>query len=294
MTRLRLGEIRFINALPLALPHTSLAGVPVEHFRRSPTELNRAVLNNEVDITPVSSACYLRNQNRLTLLDNIAIGAENPVESVLLFLPRSGFAAITPETTVYIPNTSETSVALLRYLLSLRLGQKSHNPLKVYSPGQGATLVTADHPVLAIGDEALTLRSRFAQGRFQVVDLAEAWQEETGLPFVFAVWVARNDFAHENPELLALVNQLLITQKKLFEENPEIQSGIISEAHQRCTQLDRAQLHRYYTRALSYHLDAPHLSALQRFEEILRWLDYDSEHTVPRYRSELPLQFLPG
>jgi chorismate dehydratase len=44
-----------------------------------------------------------------------------------------------------------------------------------------------------IGDRALALKNRFAH----VVDLGEAWRSWTGLPFVFAAWIAQEGVLDE-------------------------------------------------------------------------------------------------
>ncbi len=51
-------------------------------------------------------------------------------------------------------------------------------------------LATAD-AALIIGDPALTV----PRERYVVLDLAGEWLEMTGLPFVFAVWAARDEVA---------------------------------------------------------------------------------------------------
>jgi chorismate dehydratase len=48
--------------------------------------------------------------------------------------------------------------------------------------------------VLLIGDRAMTSREQGAGSReIEVWDLGEVWHRWTGLPFVFAMWVARPD-----------------------------------------------------------------------------------------------------
>ncbi len=66
--------------------------------------------------------------------------------------------------------------------------------------GVSALESTAD-AVLVIGDRAMKVPH---EPFHEVVDLAEAWNELTGLPFVFALWVARAgvDLA-DLPEALA-------------------------------------------------------------------------------------------
>jgi len=281
----RLGEISFINALPFSLPNALAEETGITKVILPPTGLNRAILIEELDVSAVSSAFYLRHKSQLTLLEDLSISAEKPVKSVLLFLP-GGWDSLTPSTPLAVPGTSETSIALMQYILFRRTGRMFKDNLVSFAAGEGDSYLQQGIPLLVIGDEALTLAQKYNQ-QVGIVDLAEAWQATTDKFFVFAVWVARNDWAAEYPERLAEVNQLLLTQKYLFLRESLIQSAIIAKAHQQCPHLDEELLRHYFTIALSYHLKDEHLRALTKFEEILNWLDDDTADFTERHRSLL-------
>jgi chorismate dehydratase len=65
--------------------------------------------------------------------------------------------------------------------------------------------------VMAIGDEALRLKAAGAIP-FEL-DLGEAWQELTGLPFVFGVWAVRRDFATAQPGATDSLHRLLLRSR---------------------------------------------------------------------------------
>ena len=65
--------------------------------------------------------------------------------------------------------------------------------------------------VMAIGDEALCMKQ--AQAMPFELDLGAAWQELTGLPFVFGVWAVRRDFAETQPEATGALHRLLLRSK---------------------------------------------------------------------------------
>jgi chorismate dehydratase len=291
MKAIRLGQINFINALPLSLPYEALAGMPIEKHLLSPTALNQAMLEQRLDISPVSSAFYLRHKSEFTLLDGISISAERPVKSVLLFLP-AGFSGLTPETPIAVPDASETSIALMQFVVYRHTQHTPTNNLTVYPVGHGHEVLDQGQPLLAMGDEALTLKTRYADHNFVTVDLAEEWQDEMRLPFVFAVWVAQKSWAAENSETLALVNQLLVAKKKAFQRDITVQQRVLDAARERCPHLPESLLIHYFTDALSYNLDHRQLMALSRFEEILTWLDNDAKSDLGRYRPELPVELL--
>src|SRR5574340_167298 len=80
---------------------------------------------------------------------------------------------------------SRTSAALTRILLKERFGMEPR--LEALPIGAACDDSTAD-AVMLVGDRGL----RPADGPFHFVwDLGEQWARWTGLPFVFAMWVAR-------------------------------------------------------------------------------------------------------
>lgn len=111
----------------------------------------------------------------------LGIASRGPVRSVRAFL-RHGCETCDIKT-VGIDESSETSVALLKILLSQRLG----NPDCSFE-----RIVPNMHPdemphdlVMMIGDHGLAADA----GKRRVLDLGEQWQSWTGLPFVYALWL---------------------------------------------------------------------------------------------------------
>ena len=111
-------------------------------------------------------------------LGGVGVAARHEVHSVLLIskVPLAQVEVLAAHT------ASRTSVALARLLLAERWGVR---PRIVPSrPPLEAMLAAADAAVI-IGDPALAVCGRTG---LVEVDLAGAWVEWTGLPFVFAVW----------------------------------------------------------------------------------------------------------
>jgi len=159
----------------------------VEEVVGVPTELNRALLADEIDVAPISSIEYARNADRLRLLPRLCVSSEGAVDSIQLVsrvpLDEIGTIAVTPE--------SATSVALTRVLLPSAV----HVPL-----GEPADAK------LLIGDAALKSAFEDPTPHF---DLGRLWLDRTGLPMVFAVWAAREPVADGIVELQdALVDSL--------------------------------------------------------------------------------------
>jgi chorismate dehydratase len=161
---IRLGRISYVNMAPVFFRLQA----DVDEVQGVPTELNRRLLEGEVDLAPISSIAYARHADRLRLLPRLCVGSEGAVDSIQLVtrlpLQRVRTVAITPE--------SATSVVLTKVLLP----GAEHVPL-----GEDADAT------LLIGDAAL--KSAF-EDPTPHWDLGRLWLERTGLPMVFAVWAA--------------------------------------------------------------------------------------------------------
>ena len=161
---IRLGRISYVNMAPVF----HRLAYDVEEITGVPTELNRMVLDGELDIAPISSIEYARHAGSLRLLPRLCVSSEGAVDSIQLVtrvpLGRVRSVAVTPE--------SATSVVLTRVLL----------------PGAEIRSFEDDADAkLLIGDAAL--KSAF-EDPTPHYDLGRLWLEKTGLPMVFAVWAA--------------------------------------------------------------------------------------------------------
>jgi chorismate dehydratase len=188
---IRLGRISYANMAPvfyrLVADAQEITGVP--------TELNRLLLDGELDIAPISSIEYARNADRLRILPRICVSSEGAVDSIQLVtrvpLGRVQSVAVTPE--------SATSVVLTKVLLP----QAEILPLEEDAEAR-----------LLIGDAAL--KSAF-EDPTPHHDLGRLWLERTGLPMVFAVWAAPEPLADGLPEL----EHALVASVRLARAEPE-------------------------------------------------------------------------
>lgn len=188
---IRLGRISYVNMAPvfhrLEYEVDEVVGVP--------TELNRMLLDGEVDVAPISSIAYARNAEQLRLLPRLCVSSEGAVDSIQLVtrlpLGRVRSVAVTSE--------SATSVVLTKVLLP----NAEHVPL-----GEEADAK------LLIGDAAL--KSAF-EDPTPHHDLGRLWLERTGLPMVFAVWAAPEELADQ----LADLEHALVASVRLARTEPE-------------------------------------------------------------------------
>jgi chorismate dehydratase len=193
---LRVGRIPYVNCYPVygavdrgvvRLEATLVDGVP--------TALNRMMAMGALDVSVVSAVEYARNAERYLLLPDLAISCDGPVRSVMLFSKRP--AAELDSRQVVVSRSSMTSVALLELLF-----RHVWRARPTFVPGDAelsdvARFSEEEHEArLVIGDAALLLTGRPDSGAYpHAYDLGAEWKRWTGLPFVFAVWVAQRTTA---------------------------------------------------------------------------------------------------
>ncbi len=264
---IRLGNIDFSNCYPLHGP--LLEGDRPDWLQvvdGTPSELNRRLSSGELDVAPASSIELARHSREYSALGGLCIGSDGPVDSILL-VSRLPLAELDGRT-VALPTASATSRCLVRVLLELRLGsfprwtdfdQASGNPLAAApadSPVAAGAHETPD-AALFIGDAALRLRIRAGEVRY---DLGAEWKTWTGLPFVFALWMVRDDAVHRT-EIGHLHKRLLEARDVLPAAYPELATAASSRFG-----IPARRLRRYWSH-IRYELNERMLSGFHRFLE---------------------------
>lgn len=201
----RLGRIAYLNVLPIYFAMEHLFGENGFHLvRGTPAELNALMRRGEVDLGSISAMEYGRACRDYLLLPDLSISSKGAVGSVLLF-SRVPFSRLDGRT-IRVSAASASGAALVKVLMA-RLFEVQPR----YVPGQASAPLNEVDAVMAIGDEALRLK---AAGVLPFeLDLGEAWQELTGLPFVFGVWAVRRDFAACQPEATDTLHRLLLRSR---------------------------------------------------------------------------------
>jgi len=263
----RVGHIRFLNCYPLyyGLEH---CGILTEDRRRDlpgrpgiemhpgvPTELNRWLVEGKIDLGLISSVAYGRNHRRLLLSRNVSISSLGAVDSIQL-VTRIPVADIR---SVALTRQSATSVALLKTLFKLRFRQ----PVE-YGGIEGTVAEALERydAVLLIGDQGLEALY-FPEPGTTCHDLGALWQEWTGLPMVYAVSAAREDFARANgAELMAVERELAGCVDYGSHHLDEVVDSAVG-----LYRFDRASLTRYFA-LLRYDFSEEYQRGLRRFYEL--------------------------
>jgi chorismate dehydratase len=249
----RVGRIAYLNVLPIYFALEHIFGENGFHLvRGTPAELNALMRAGEVDLGSISAMEYGRAFRDYLLLPDLSISSKGAVGSVLLF-SRVPFSRLDGRT-IRVSKASASGAALVKILMAELFGVQPH-----YQRGQLAGVPLAEAAaVMAIGDEALRLK---AAGTLPFeLDLGQAWQELTGLPFVFGVWAVRRDFAAAHPGAAATLHRLLLRSR-------DWGLGSLAELSRiagACFNMTPAQILAYFHQ-LNYSLDPEHEEGLATF-----------------------------
>lgn len=255
MNKARIGMVNYINTSPIyevwketvRTPHWMVTEAP-------PSTLNVLLADDRLDLGFVSSCEYAVRPEKYVILADLSISATGPVGSVFLF------SRLEPQELddklVLLTGQSETSIALVKIVLEEFYGITPRYQVgDILDPKSYREEVSA---VLAIGDDALRLREDSA---YPVrLDLADTWNIKTGLPFVFAVFAVRKEFARSHPAMLTEIWQALLScrdqgRKRLKEISKRVAPRIPMSVES-CYS---------YLQKIEHTLDKQHLEALSVF-----------------------------
>ena len=252
----RVGHINFLNVLPLTYRYANGGGEGMDIVQDVPAELNRAIREGRLDVSPVSSIVYARNSEDLLLLPDISIRSDGDVESIVLVSRRSideigaGRVILTAK--------SETSHCLLKTLLAMGHGARPSYEVRSIVPEEP---VPSDATAaLFIGDDALYLYHHRPEGLF-CYDLGREWRAFAGRSMVYAVWAVRREFASAHPEQLQMVYSRIVggMEEGIAQKDAAIRS-VLGERPFTYEQLDR-----YLGGIIHWDFSGEHLEDLRTF-----------------------------
>lgn len=234
-----IAMVNYLNAKPFlyGLQHSSADDMPYDIRLLNPAECAKSFMEGEADIAlvPAGSLHQISGYKRIT---RFGIAADDEVRTVCLFSHDQP----ADWNEIVLDDHSMTSVLLTRLIVS-RVFQI--NP--VYTSSTVETINTGrGQAVLMIGDKVFARENDFPVR----VDLAAEWKKWTGLPFVFAVWIARPSV----PE-----NYIQQLEKSLAEGVKQIDAVIAENSE------NPALLREYYHRYIRYQLDPPYLQGLEKY-----------------------------
>lgn len=245
--KIRIGAVSYLNTKPLifGLEKEPVAGL-IELVLDYPANVAAMLANDRIDIGLLPVAMIDRIPGARVIGD-VCIACDGAVDSVAIFseMPLEKIQ------TILLDYQSRTSVALARILLRDFWKQEVE-----WVPAGGEDFrsrISGTTAGVVIGDRALEQKKRSAY----MYDLGTAWKTMTGLPFVFACWVANKPI---EKDFISLFNK---ANREGFAHLPEV----ISRVNNPVTDLQE-----YYTHYIHYELDEQKQKGMELFSSLLRTL----------------------
>ena len=248
MEKFRISAVRYANTYPFIYGLTESgfdkkAIIETDH----PAECAAKLISGRSDLglIPVAAIPLLKES---FITGDYCIGADGKVRTVQL-MSNSPFDIVEK---VYLDYRSVTSVNLVK-VLAKKFWQKDLEWINA-STDFDFKSVKGNEAVVLIGDQCFELENHYLNR----IDLAEEWKKFTGLPFVFACWVANRrlpaGFTDEFNSALSLGVQNIGKVAIRFGENGPITG---------------TELRDYLTLNIDYNLDNRKREAMSLFLEYL-------------------------
>lgn len=245
----RLGVVSFLNSRPL------VEGLEADSNVRLvfdvPSALPGRLDAGQVDAALIPTVDILEACGRYRVVSDACIGCDGETMTVRVF------SQTPPDriTTLYVDGDSHTSIALANVLW-----RELHNrELRLEPVDARRRNIDELESVLLIGDKVV---DRHRRGFAYEIDLGGAWRHHTGLPFVFAAWACRADYADAGR--LAELSSLLKSARDTGVANAEAIAE--REGPKRWWPVDLAK--RYLMHCLKFRISAQAVKGADRFARL--------------------------
>ena len=238
----KLSVVSYLNTIPFiyGLQQSGL-GKKLIISLDFPSACADKLLSNKIDIglVPIVVLKQMKNPH---IISDFCIGADGEVDTVCLFSD----VTIQEIESIFLDYQSKTSVELLKILLK-EYWQVS--PKLIEAKANYEKQIKGEKAGLIIGDRVFQYQNKFKY----IYDLSAFWKLHTGLPFVFACWVANKEIDEKfilqfNKALKFGVNNI----EKAIDSAAEIYSHCENPAE-------------YLNNKISYHLDAEKVKGMDLF-----------------------------
>lgn len=238
---IKVGAVSYLNTKPLLYGFQDRIGrYSIEMVLDYPSKIAELLTQNRIDIGLVPIAIWPQ-LNTPVRIGNYGIAADGAVVSVALF----SNTPLTQIKKIHLDYQSKTSVALVKILCK----EYWHIEPEFVQAEEGyESGLPSGEAAVIIGDRAFFAYTAYA---FQY-DLALEWKNYTGLPFVFAAWLAQQKF--EEDFILAFNN--------MNEKGLKHLEDVVAQHH-----LHAYDLNTYYTKNIQYKLTDFHIQGMHLFLE---------------------------
>ncbi len=245
---LNISVVSYLNSLPFLYGINSSRFLKdINLIRELPFECSNSFANGYADIAlvPVGSLPMLTNYK---VISDYCIGSDGPVRTVLL-LSNTELHKIK---TIHLDFHSQTSVKLVKILAEYfwKISPK-------YINTSINNYIDNHHfeSAVMIGDKTFELVHQYNYA----YDLAEEWKKYTGLPFVFACWVGRENISTEIVDAL----------------NSSFRFGIdnldlVADQYKEQIILTKSEILNYYNENIKYNLGEEQKKSMDKFLSMLK------------------------
>lgn len=242
--KIKVGAVSYLNTKPLlyGIENGSIIN-DIELSVDYPSKLATQIKEGTIDVAllPVAAIPTIDNAR---VISDYGIAADGKVASVAVF----SMVPIEDVKRVYLDYQSRTSVRLTKLLFEQHWKQDVEF---VQAPENYIDYINDTTAGVIIGDRALKQLTNFEY----VYDLSEEWKNYTGLPFVFAAWVANKDLPEQFIKAFNEANAIGMQHiQEIVASNP----------------FPYYDLEEYYTERIHFHLNDEKLKGMNKFLELIR------------------------
>jgi len=184
--KIKVAAVSYLNTKPLlyGIERSDVMN-DIEIVLEYPSRLAQSLNDGTIDLAllPVAAMQFIDNAR---IISDYGIAADANVVSVALFSQ----VPVDEIKTVYLDYQSRTSVRLARLLFD---EYWKRDVTFLPAPEDYIDHIEDTTAAVIIGDRALQQLGNFKY----VYDLSAAWKAHTGLPFVFAAWIANKDLPED-------------------------------------------------------------------------------------------------
>ena len=256
--KIRVGAVSYLNTKPLIYGlQQGMMKDTVELMIDYPANIAAALLNDEIDVglVPVAIIPELAYHE---IVSDYCISSDGEVASVCVFSEKP----IAEIEKILLDYQSRTSVELVQILI--------RDYWKTSAVFETADLnfrekIKGTTAAVVIGDRAFEQRkiSRYSY------DLAQAWKQLTGLPFVFATWVSNKPLPAQFTRDFNAANEFGLSN---------IQAVV------RDNRYELFDLESYYTKYINYRLLASNREGMNEF--LKRIAKNSDKESISKYNAE--------
>jgi chorismate dehydratase len=232
---MKIGIVKHLNARPLTYGFEKTGSHDLVF--ENPSVLKDLLLKGELDTALISSVECIRNESVLAYSTACGVCAKEKVRSIIFFKNKK---ETFPPERIYTDSGSRSSVALLQTLIKKETGKlidviptDPNIIMEKIRSAHDSHLLFGDNALLATWDSSV----------YEAFDLAEWWNKETSLSFVFAFWaypkseiIPDSFFLNSLDYGLQHLEEIIVSEKRFTKDM--LNSYLKNELHYRITPVD--------------------------------------------------------